>query len=81
MTYFYTDTLREHDPFALSDAEVFYIGETDGITLHEDSPLFNDFDLAPGHYWWPCFPGCLPDGDPIGPFLSEVAAIQDARRK
>ena len=31
-----------------------------------------------GFYWWPCFPGCLPDGDPIGPFESEQDAIKDA---
>lgn len=30
-------------------------------------------------FWWPCFPGCLPDGDPIGPFATEDEAIEDAR--
>ena len=29
-------------------------------------------------YWWPCFPGCLPDGEPIGPFDSEQQATTDA---
>ncbi len=33
----------------------------------------------PGWYWWPCFPGCLPDGDPVGPFPTEQAAIEDAQ--
>lgn len=32
-----------------------------------------------GFYWQACFPGCLPDGDPMGPFRSEAAAIKDAR--
>ena len=32
-----------------------------------------------GWYWWSCLPGCLPDGDAIGPFESEQAAINDAR--
>jgi len=31
-----------------------------------------------GWYWWPCFPGCLPDGDPIGPFPSSIRAYYDA---
>ena len=32
--------------------------------------------------WWPCFPGCLPDGDePTGPFLSEQEAINDAQNR
>lgn len=29
-------------------------------------------------WWWACFPGCLPDGDPQGPFDSENAALADA---
>ncbi len=32
----------------------------------------------PGYYWWSCFPGCLPDSDPVGPFDSEVDAINNA---
>lgn len=33
----------------------------------------------PGWYWWACFPGCLPDGDPSGPFKTEQDAINDAQ--
>jgi hypothetical protein len=32
-----------------------------------------------GWYWWSCFPGCLPDGDPMGPFETEEDALADAR--
>lgn len=32
-----------------------------------------------GWYWRACFPGYLPDGDPIGPFETENEAIQDAQ--
>lgn len=32
-----------------------------------------------GWYWQACFPGCLPDGDPMGPFDSYAAALADAR--
>lgn len=35
-------------------------------------------DLPCGWYWWPCFPGCLPDGDPVGPFASSRQALEDA---
>jgi hypothetical protein len=31
-----------------------------------------------GWYWWPCFPGCLPDGDATGPFQTEREAVEDA---
>lgn len=33
---------------------------------------------APGFYWQACFPGCLPDGEPSGPFPNEQEAIKDA---
>lgn len=32
-----------------------------------------------GYYYWSCFPGCMPDGEPNGPFDSEEAAMDDAR--
>jgi hypothetical protein len=31
-----------------------------------------------GWYWWSCFPGCLPDSEPMGPFETEAEAIADA---
>lgn len=32
-----------------------------------------------GWFYWFCFPGCLPDGDPVGPFKTEGAALAAAR--
>lgn len=40
--------------------------------------VFYDIEVDPGWYWWPCFPGCMPDSDAIGPFKSEEDAIADA---
>jgi hypothetical protein len=37
-----------------------------------------DEEYAPGWYWWACFPGCLPDGEPFGPFASSRHAHEDA---
>lgn len=41
-----------------------------------------DYDVDPEHpqawYWWACYPGCLPDGDPVGPFDSWAEAIADS---
>ena len=31
-----------------------------------------------GWYWWPCSPGCMPDGDAMGPFPTEHEAMEDA---
>lgn len=35
-------------------------------------------ELLAGWYWWPSFPGCLPDGEPNGPFETEEEAIENA---
>lgn len=66
MAQVYSDPSREDDPFALPDVEVFY---DDG---------FHPLNGA-GYYWQSCFPGCLPDSDPVGPFETEEEAIEDAR--
>jgi len=55
-----------HDIDKLPNIEVFHCpGATD--------------ELEPGWYWWACFPGCLPDSDPHGPFQSERDATLDAQ--
>ena len=38
----------------------------------------NHMDLEPGFYWWACQPGCLPDGEPNGPFPTAEGAYLDA---
>jgi hypothetical protein len=42
-----------------------------------DSAVNDPADLA-GWYWQACYPGCLPDSDPIGPFPTEEEAMADA---
>lgn len=86
----YSDPSREHDPHALPDIEVFY-AERGWCWVHTrtgedadivDVPMQSRRDYEPkeaGWYWWPCYPGCLPDGDPIGPFDTEAEALADAR--
>lgn len=58
--------------------EVFYHGGDD--TAFVLDPSDKDAEPAPaGWYWWPSFIGCLPDGDPNGPFDSEEEAIKNAQ--
>ncbi len=52
--------------------------ETFFVPSNRSHATDND-DLEAGWYWWACFPGCLPDGEPSGPFNSEREAILDAR--
>ena len=55
---------------------LFYVSQSDftpdGGLLEEDLPALVGF------YWQACFPGCIPDGEAIGPFSTEAEAIQDA---
>lgn len=41
--------------------------------------MVEELGITGGWYWQACFPGCLPDGDPIGPFATEAEALADAR--
>lgn len=72
----YSDSSRERNPNTLPNVEVFYINELDaGAMSNGISELF-----TAGYYYWFCFPGCLPDSQPIGPFSTEEDAIKDAQR-
>ena len=78
MAQHYSDPTRATDPYALPDLEVFYRTDAacraDGWHQIGDAPGANE-----GWYYWFCFPGCMPDSEPMGPFPSEVEALADAR--
>ena len=74
MGFEYGDPRMADDPHALPDIEVFEVWE--GGEPVEDC---GGNLLDPGWYWWSCFPGCLPDGEAMGPFASEEEALADAR--
>lgn len=38
-----------------------------------------DNGISGGWFWHSCFPGCLPDSDPVGPFQTKAEALADAR--
>jgi hypothetical protein len=42
--------------------------------------MVDELGITGGWFYWYCFPGCLPDSDPIGPFDTEADALADARR-
>lgn len=60
--------------------EVFYNASEDpDFVLNPDEPRARQTTAPVGWYWWACFPGCLPDGDPQGPFATEQEAIDNAQ--
>lgn len=36
-------------------------------------------ELTGGWFWWSCFPGCMPDSEPMGPFKTYGEARDDAQ--
>jgi hypothetical protein len=76
MSQAYSNPERASDPHALPDVEVFHVSTKESADFWADA---NGDPAEPGWYWWACFPGCLPDGDPNGPFATEAAALADAQ--
>jgi hypothetical protein len=57
--------------------EVFYVSPKFAIEC--GAPYLDEDGLPmPGWYWWACFPGCMPDGEVMGPFDTEQEAMDDA---
>jgi hypothetical protein len=82
MSQHYSDPARANEPHALPDIEVFYVDLSQEIW--SDAMSVSDSKesgMASGWYWWSCFPGCLPDGEPFGPFATEAEALGDAQRR
>lgn len=76
MQTYYDETRRENE-HALPDLEVFYMSAPE---LADAEWVDGDGDAKePGWYYWTCFPGCLPDSNPVGPFVTEEEALVSAR--
>lgn len=80
----YSNPKRATDAHALPDVEVFYVdtrgycGNTPFVLPHEPGEQAMGL-VDSGWYWWTCFPGCLPDSEPSGPFDTEAEALADAQ--
>ena len=72
----YSDPSRETDPHALPDVEVFYQDKAS-----PEWGALDDYFNGAGWYYWACFPGCLPDSDPVGPFATADAARTAAQEE
>ena len=80
MTQVYSDPTRESDPYALPDCEVFYVSQLEVNYNLANLDHADEHTLTQaGWYWWTCFPGCLPDSDPFGPFDTEAEAVADSQ--
>ena len=71
-------TFKDEDGEDFGSFEVFHWSEAQAKEYPGE--CFDGEPLGAGWYWWACFPGCLPDGDPTGPFATEEEAIADAEQ-
>jgi len=77
----YSDPEREGLAHALPDIEIFFVNvHLASLELATHGPDETRCDEV-GWYWWRCFPGCLPDSDPVGPFVTAEEALFDARKE
>ena len=90
MSQIYSDPTRESESYSLPNVEIWQVkwelwNYDRPVQFANDPREFLDLEgvvnlhNAPGWYWWACFPGCLPDGDAVGPFATEAEAIADAQ--
>lgn len=76
MAQHYSDPGRAADAWSLPDVEVFYWNEDDVADAKQHGGAE---ELEPGWYYWFCFPGCMPDSEPIGPYETEQEAVDAAQ--
>lgn len=90
MPQVYSNPQREAEEYALPDCEVFFhqhakrelcaLNAGYKAELYGECVLDEEGDcLGTGWYYWSCFPGCLPGGDPFGPYDTQEIAIADCR--
>ena len=81
MAQHYSNPRRARDPHALPDVETFEVRSVAECPRCQEGTAFEVHadEEHNGWYWWACFPGCLPDGAPNGPFRTEADALADAR--
>jgi hypothetical protein len=80
MSQHYSDPSRESETYALPDVEVFYITPAQAanrVSNYDDGT--SDDCTEPGWYFWYCFPGCMPDSEPMGPYATEAEAVAAAQ--
>ena len=77
--YAYSNSDRETDENALPNVEVYFLSTS---AIQQDGLTDEDGDqLEEGWYWQSGFPGCMPDGEPNGPFPTQADALADSREE
>jgi hypothetical protein len=81
MTRFYSDPSREDETYALPDCEVFELTAEEVREFYKKYEEEGDESIEGGWFYWYCFPGCMPEGPPMGPYDTQEEAIEAAREE
>lgn len=73
-----TTFIGYHTHDSHGSVEVFFV---DADLAKADADLQFAGVTGKGWYWWPCHPGCLPDGDCVGPFPTAEGAYLSAQEE
>ena len=72
--------LMEEEIWEFSHRHEFRLAAMNGrIRERMIDAMVEELGITGGWFWQACFPGCLPDGPPFGPFQSFDDAVADAR--
>ena len=52
--------------------------EDNAVDWEDKESVKLESESLAGWYYWTCYPGCLPEGDAIGPFKTEFEAATEA---
>jgi hypothetical protein len=86
----YSNLKRESDTYALPDVEIFHHEhckrELCALNAGSKADIFGECILdsdgdccGSGWYYQFCFPGCMPESDPFGPYETYEAALEACR--
>ncbi len=80
--------LTAHEIAAMDEDAIYEFGKIARFRLYRMSSkvrealldeIVEEMGIQGGWFWCSCFPGCLPDSDPMGPFASYAEALSDAQ--
>ncbi len=80
--------LTAHEVAAMDEDAIYEFGKIARFRLHTMNgtvreamldAIVEEMGITGGWFWWSCFPSCLPDSDPVGPFSSYAEALADAQ--
>lgn len=77
--HIYSNPDREAGGNSLPNIEVFFLKKATILVCDMRDEEGDPFEE--GWYWQTGFPGCMPDGEPNGPFATQADALADAREE